>query len=334
MKKDKIEIVLFIAAIIFAIAALFFYGQSKKTVLTAEIPYTESGSTSYKVHLNDSTYYNKDYLDEGMQYISSIIDYIDVNFNYNAEYDGIKSYKVNRNVVAQITITDQDGSDKVIYSKKEVLVEKEEELTDLNLSDDIKIDYAKYNGLVNDIKSKYGISANSMLKLEYNLAYSADNENIKASKKLSIDIPLSKQMINITKGDVINDSSVYAIEATDSVVNYAMFAIMLVMAFAGITCFSIAILRVRDRIKNESKYDRFINKVLKEYDSYITEASEDIEIASKETIKVNSFKELLDVRNNIDKTIVYTKIDENTSRFQIIDEEVYEYVVTRKEMEK
>jgi len=54
----------------------------------------------------------------------------------------------------------------------------------------------------------------------------------------------------------------------------------------------------------------------------------------KDVIKVGSFKELLDVRNNIEKAIIYTKVDENTSKFQLIDEQIYEYLVTREEMDK
>lgn len=332
-KKDKIEILLFVTTILCAVAAVFFYGQSKKTVLTTEIPYTENGSTSYKVYLSDNTYYDKEYLDEGMQYISSIINYVDVNFKYNAKYDNVKSYAVNKNVTATITITDADDNNKVIYTKTDILKDEKNNFNDLNIDENIKVDYIKYNNLVNEIKTKYGISADCTLKVDYNIVYSSKNDGLNAVRKLSISIPLSKQMINITKGEYISDSGVYAGQAVNSALNGLMTLCMIVMIILTICSFAAFVLRVKDRIKKESKYDRFIKKVLKEYDSYITEAAENKRIPKKEVIKINSFKELLDVRNNVDKTIVYTKIDENTSRFQIIDEEIYEFIVTRKEMD-
>ena len=94
------------------------------------------------------------------------------------------------------------------------------------------------------------------------------------------------------------------------------------------------ITEVRKRISKESKYERYIKKLLRDYDSYITEATSGSYEKGKPVIKVESFKELLDVRNNVEKTIVYVKVDNDTSKFVIIDNEVYEYVVKRGEMDK
>lgn len=331
MKKDKIEIVLIIGIIFFSLAAGLFYHQSKQIIITNEIPYSELGNINYRVHLNDKTYYDKEYLDEGMQYISSIIDYIDVDFKYNANYDGVKEYNVTKNATAYIVVADTDNN-KVIYTKNEVIKDEKGTEQKLNIDDSIRIDYTKYNSLVNGIKSKYGISADCMLKVEYNIGYST-KEGINSNKRLTIDIPLSKQMIDITKGNPINNSDVYTTQDNNSVFNGIMTICMIVMILLGVSCASALLLRIRDRIRKESKYDRFIKRVLREYDSYITEAKESNNVNDKSVIKINSFKELLDVRNNIDKAIIYTKIDNNTSKFQIIDDEVYEYVVKRKELD-
>lgn len=332
-KRDKIEIVLFIATILLAGAAAFFYSQSQQVVMTTEIPYSETGTTNYKVYLSDNTYYDKEYLDEGMQYISSIINYVDVNFKYNAIYENIKEYEVNKNVVATITITDSDDNNNIIYTKTDTLKDEKNNLKDLNIDENIKIDYIKYNSLVNEIKTKYGISAECTLKVDYNLVYSSKKDGLSAVKKLSVSMPLSKQLINIKKGEYINDSGIYTGQAVNSTLNGIMTLCMIIMLLLASSTLAALVLRIRDRIKKESKYDRFIKKVLKEYDSYITEAAEDNYIPKKEIIKINSFKELLDVRNNIDKTIIYTKLDDDTSRFQIIDEEIYEFIVTREEMD-
>lgn len=334
MKKSKGEILLFVAIIFFVVAGIFFYHESKTLIVATEIPFQEIGTTSYKVYLTDNTYYDQEYLDEGMQYISSIIDYVDVDFKYNANYEGIKAYSVDKNVIADIKITDTDDKDKVIYSKTETIKKEHLDANDLNIDENIKIDYKKYNNLVNDIKTKYGISANCVLTVTYNIIYASQKDGLSTAKKLSIEIPLSKQMINIKKGENINISDIYTAQSSQSILNGIMTLCMVLMIILAILATLSLIKKVKKRISEESKYDRFIAKILKEYDSYITETVEDTQLTNKEVIKINSFKELLDVRNNIDKTIVYTKVDEDTSKFQIIDEEIYEYVVTRKEMDK
>lgn len=332
MKKNKSEVVLLIIAIAFVIAGMLFYGISRTLTTTLDIPFEEIGTVNYKVYLNDNTYYNKDYLDEGMQYISSIIDYIDLDFKYDGDYKNVSSYDIVESIKADVKITDFDDLDKIIYAKSEILKEDKIKREDLSLTNNIKIDYKKYNNLVNDIKSKYAISAKAVLKVTYQVYFEAEDK-VKDTKILTIDIPLSEQMINIQKGNNIDNYGTYKGQTTTSVINGLMAVLMVLMFIGALTTFASFIMKVRERIDKESKYDRFIAKVLREYDSYITEALEESNLVYKDIIKVNSFKELLDVRNNIDKAIVYTKVDENTSKFQIIDEEVYEYVVTREEMD-
>ena len=333
MKKNKSEIILIVAIAFFLIAGLYFFKESKTIVTTAEIPYEKQSSVNYKVHLNDKTYYEKEYLDEGMQYISSIIDYIDADFNYKADYKNIDSYNVNKSVIAEIKIVDPENSEKVIYSNTEVLEEERDIKDKLDINENIKIDYNKYNKLANEFKTSYGISAKCTLSIKYNLTYSSKDGVLTDADLIYLDIPLSEQMININKSAEINDKSTYFGQTTDSPINKIMFIVSYVFFAISAVGILLLMIEIKNRIKNESKYDRFISKVLREYDSYITESKEENKDIDKSIIKVNSFKELLDVRNNVEKTIVYTKINENKSKFQIIDDEIYEYEINRKEMD-
>ena len=334
MKKDKISIALAVSIILFVIAAFFFWNQSQKIVIKNEIPYEEKGTTNYKVYLDKNDYYDKEYLDEGMQYISSIIDYVEIDFNYTASYADVQDYDAYKSIVANIVVTDSDDNNKVIYTKKEKIKEEKMSLDDLSIEDTLKLDYKKYNNLVNAMKTKYGISANCNLEIAYNIVYSSKNQEINEAKKLSVNIPLSKQMITIQKGETINNNGLYTIQDRNSIYNSIMifFAILMIL-FTGCDII-ILIMRITNKINKQSKYDRFLSKALKEYDSYITQTKDESFLPDKPVIKVNSFKELLDVRNNIDKTIIYTKLSEDASKFEIIDEVIYEYIVTRDDMEK
>ena len=334
MKKNKSEILIFIGIVALVLAGFFCLSKSNSVVTTTEIPFEETSSVNYKVYLNDKTYYNREFLEEGMQYISSIIDYVDLNFSYDAVYENIKEYDVNKTIVASVKITDIDDNNKVIYSKSEVLDSKNETLNRLSLKDEIKVDYGKYNRLVNEIKTRYAISAKSVLTISYKINYVSKKDGLNTGKTLNVDIPLSEQMINITKPANTRIQDTFKGTYTDALSNTVMTILAILMFTLAAIMVVILVLKVRYRISKESKYDRFIAKVLREYDSYITEAKEESSLPYKDVIKVNSFKELLDVRNNVEKAIVYTKIDENTSKFQIIDEQIYEYLAERKEMDK
>ena len=334
MKNDKIGISLIVCIIVFIIAAFFFWNQSKQVVVEREIPYTESGSSTYKVYLDENDYYDKEYLGEGMQYISSIINYIELDFNYNATYAEEKEYELYKSVTANVVVTDSDDNNKVIYSKKEKIKEERTTVDDLLVNDTIDVDYKKYNAVVNAMKTKYGISANCNLDIDYNLVYTSKNGEISNAKKMTVTIPLSKQMINLKKSEPISESGLYKIADKNSIYNKIMILFTILMIIFTGVYITVLIMRVTGRISRESKYDRFINKALKEYDSYITQTKDESFLPDKPVIKINSFKELIDVRNNIDKTIIYTKLSEDASKFEIIDEVIYEYTVTRDELDK
>lgn len=330
MKKK--EIILSILALILSITCFVLYDKSKNMVVLNEIKYNENGYLRYKVHLTDSSYYGTDYLDEDMQYISSIIDKIEVSYNYNAEFDKQDKFEIITNLTANIRIVDgQTG--KVIYTKSEGLNNKKETKKEIGIEDKVTIDYKKYNQLANEFKTKYGISANCKLSLSYVIQYRDDKTGISQSRLMTMEMPLSEQMITITRTADINNNSSYIVSTTKSWLNTLLFVGAIVILIIDSICIVKLIDVVKKRLDSESKYDRFIKKTLKEYDAYITVSNSDYEVGGKKVFNIPSFKELLDVRNNLEKPIIYYKIDEDHSKFSIISDEIYEYEASRKEMD-
>lgn len=331
MKKK--EILLLVISIILVGTCFVLYNKSQDMVVLDEIKYNETGSVHYKVHLNDKTYYGTDYLDEGMQYISSIIDNIDLNYKYSANFDKQDKFDILTNLTAVIRITDTQNG-KVIYTKSETLKNDKTSKDNIDVNENMTLDFKKYNELANEFKTKYGISANCKLDLNYVVQYIDEKTGINQSKLITTTIPLSEQMINISKSEDINNNSYIVVSTKKSIYNTILFIGAIVLLVLASLCIVKLIDTVRKRIDSESKYDRFIKKILKEYDAYITISETDYTDNEKNKIVIATFKELLDVRNNLEKPIVYYKIDENNSKFSIISDEIYEYKVTRKEMDK
>lgn len=333
MKQNKKTLILSLFIIIFMALSVYFYNNSKKITTEESIKNNEIGNVNYKVFLNDNKYYNTNFLDENMSYISTIIDYVDVNFNYLSYYENIKGFKVNKKVEANVKIIDTQNNDKIIYESKDLIKKESLESEKISFVDNYKIDYQKYNDLTNEFKTNYGISAKCTVEVNYNIDYTSLNNKIKGNRIMSLTIPLSEQMINITKSDNVNNNADYIIQATDKPINKILFFISIIFLTMAIIFLVTIITTIIKNEKSISKYDKFLRKILRDYDAYITETSEVNYDSNKNVISVNSFKELLDVRNNIEKAIIYIKMDNNNSKFLIIDDEIYEYNLERKNFE-
>ncbi len=330
MKKK--EITLLSVAIILGVLCFILYGKSKDMVVLNDIKYNEVGSVHYRVHLNDSTYYGAEYLEEGMQYISSIIDNLELDYKYSANYEKQDKFDITTNLTANIKIVDTQ-SGKTIYTKSELVKNNKYTKDKADVSEKIILDFKKYNQLANEFKTKYGISANCRLTLNYVIQYKDLKNNIIQSKLMTTDIPLSEQMITISKSEDINNNSSYIISTTKSKLNIILFVVSIVLLIITSLCVVKLIDMVKKRIDSESKYDRFIRKTLREYDAYITVSKTAYKDDNKNKLRISTFKELLDVRNNLEKPIIYYKVNDNCSKFIIVSEEIYEYEVTRKEMD-
>ena len=335
-KNSKKNITYIFLIIVLVFISIIFADRSYRLKKYESLSYKETIATSYRVYLDDDSYYNTPYLDEGMQYISNIIDYVDVTFSYINSFADSLTYNAETKAEAIVTIVDTDDNNKVIYKNTEVIenTKKDSDTSGtINKVKNFKIDYAKYNKITNEFKTKYGISAKGNLRINYYVNYTGKYKglnNISRNTVMYLDIPLSEQMINITKNaPAINNSS---FDGTSS--NTATNTILYVLA---IICDLIALVFLFKVVSNKiavsketSKYDKFINKTLKQYDSYITEAEH--ETTNKENmVRISTFRELLDVRNNINKTIVYIRIDDNTSKFEIIDGNTLYYYVANRE---
>lgn len=335
-KNSKKNITYIFLIIVLVFISIIFADRSYRLKKYESLSYKETIATSYRVYLDDDSYYNTPYLDEGMQYISNIIDYVDVTFSYINSFADSLTYNAETKAEAIVTIVDTDDNNKVIYKNTEVIgnTKKDSDTSGtINKVKNFKIDYAKYNKITNEFKTKYGISAKCNLRINYYVNYTGKYKglnNISRNTLMYLDIPLSEQMINITKNaPAINNSS---FDGTSS--NTATNTILYVLAIicdliAQVFLFKVVSNKIAVS-KETSKYDKFINKTLKQYDSYITEAEH--ETTNKENmVRISTFRELLDVRNNINKTIVYIRIDDNTSKFEIIDGNTLYYYVANRE---
>lgn len=326
-----------IATAVFAIVGAILFTQSKQ-LRFIKMDYNENAKIGYTVYLNNSNYYNTDHLGEGMQYISSLIKEIELKYDYNIVFSDKVDSVVTNDITADMKIVDVTNNEKVIYSKSEdIKTDKSEKKKVDNIAVDqtIKIDYQKYNDFANEFKSKYGISADCKLIVTFHTKQNDISEQFKGEnainrdKTMTVEIPLSEQMITITKTSDFSEMSSYINTTTKTSTNSILFVLSIISFMVAVFFLIVAIVLTKKKNGLTTKYGRFINKALKQYDAYITESKNTVEL-DPNTIYVKSFKELLDVRNNTEKTIIYNKVNDEISRFIIIDEKQTYCFVARK----
>ena len=333
----------FVSVVLFVLC-IFYFINGVKFKTNYNLDYDIKPNIKYQVNLKDNSYYKEKQLKEDMQYITDLIDYINVDFNYKMVTSKKSTYNYKYNITADIVVTDRNNTEKILYKDSEVLKEDvivdNHEDTNVNILENLKIDYQKYNSLVNSFKSKYTVSASSNLVITMHVESDVKNSNvdndIKDNEDLKITIPLSEQTINILK-----DYNAKGISGTVSkysyikIVNIYCALISVVLLVLDVISLLSLIKFIKKTYRKNSTYTKKINKIMKEYDRIIVKLSKMPDLTNYEIIEISSFDELLDAKQNLDKPILHIEVHKNQKSYFLIfsDAQAYRYVLKEADLE-
>jgi len=321
---------------------IFFILKSFSMTSGDSINYVEKSNLDYQVYLKENSFYETDHLGKDMLYVASLIDHINVAFDYNFTVDKQLDFNLTYDIIGKLTIA--DNSEKNIYFEKEyVLLEPVTETISNgsahNINRNINIDYNYYNSLANNFRTSYGLDTSSNLIVYFRVKQdngTADSQYpLHSASEMSVNIPLSERSVNIRLDyNEVNDSKQIISTEHLALTNYA-FVILAIISFIAMIYFAIKLTRlIRYMIVKKSNYDKFVSKVLKEYDRLIVETTtapvinDDIDV-----VKVNKFQELLDVRDNLKLPIKYYVVNKHQKCYFFISYEKELYLLTIKEVD-
>lgn len=305
-------IALFVLTVIFLQGA--FGVAASKT-----IQYNETSNLDYRVYLKENNFYDTDYLGKNKVYIANLIDNIEVNFRYNYNIVEPANVDFNYNVVAKLTIADGSGKNNY-YEKEYVLLSNKtasiKNGTFYNLNEKVKIDYSYYNSLANSFKQQYGVDTSSNLTVYLKVNKKTDIENATNAYENStmyVKIPLSEKAINIELNYQDINNSNYIIQGVDSKTDNIIFGVLSAISIISALVFAIKIIRLLTLLRGKkSIYDKYVDKILNEYDRLIVENGTGPDTKNNKVIKISRFEELLDVRDNLKLPIMYYVIAKHT----------------------
>lgn len=338
IKKIFISIALIIITII--TFKMSVYLQTKANLL-----YKEQSSLDYKVYLKDNNYFQTQHLGKEMQYIASLVDHIYIDFNYDFKINENIDYDYKYYIEADLTIFEKNKPNNIIFEKKEKLVENiaknDTNLNEININENLKINYDQYNNLVKEFKSEYNISADSNMKIalyiEVNGIYKKFEYSIKKNNKMEILIPLNEQIINISTN--YNDSSDgdELIRTSDrGVISNTLLFISILFGVLSIMSIIKLLIFINKSRSKKSLYQKKKEKILRNYDRVIAELKDMIHIQNEEkVIEITSFEELLDISDRLCKPILFIEVEKDKKSCFMVknDEEIYSYILEEVNLE-
>lgn len=314
LQAGKYIFYLFIA-IVFSLFSLYYFKMGLKNTYQEEVSYKSSSNVSYKVYLLENDYFDEPYLGMNRTYISSLINYIDINFNYNLNFSNFVSGKYTyyiKGIIAADKVKDDDSS---YWSKSYILKEpvtiSYDNQNSFNIDTNVKVDYQKYNSLLNEFRKDYGISFDGTFKVQLVIESESNATNIKESipvdSLIEVRVPLTQQVIDLSIDLSNNDNEG---EVSETIVNNTssnyVFLGLGILFMSVTLCLLWLIFRYIIFIYlSKSEYSKTLKKILSTYDSVIVNVSNLPNLNDLKVIEVNTFSELIDAYSEVRMPINY-----------------------------
>ena len=315
--KNKDDLIYLFIIVVLTFATIFFAIKTKTTEVVFN--YTETSKAEYTVCLSENDLFSQSCLGEGKQYLSDLTDEVRATLSY----ESINNRKLDTNfkyyVMSKVSINSA-LNDKEIFNEEKQLTEKKEYKASRDLDtvqETVVIKFDDYNRIINEQLKKYALTAKSSLQVS--LVIVEDEATRVVS---SITIPLTEQTYSISKNVFENNLDYDNSEKKNYIFVSILFGILDIVVIA------LSVFRMINRSKT-SEFDNEVNQILNEYDKIIVEVkSGEVDLNNKQIMKVSNFGELVDVRDNVEKPILYVYKDEKTRDFIVQDKDiVYMYTM-------
>ena len=325
---------------IFAFLVLIVLGtlllnKSVRYENTEVIEYSEKSNLDYKVYLFKNDFYDQPYLGKDMLYVASLIDKVHLDFKYRFQMQDNETLDFNYKIVGKLSIANSQGT-KAYFEKTYTLLDSKhitmKNASSQEINESIDIDYPHYNSLANNFKNAYGVDTESTLTV-FMIIDKKNNEDssfkLDNSSVLNVKIPLSERSVNIELDykDISNTSNI--IKDKEIQISNIILLCISALSIIGALIFAVKIVRRITKLNNKrSAYDKYISKVLKEYDRLIAESTTMLSFENKEIIRVGKFTELLDIHDNLQLPVMYYSLEEHRKAYFYISHNDTIYLMT------
>ena len=345
--RRRMIITLFLVIIVISFVAVTFLSMYFEKSKINYVTYKEDSNIEYEVFLRENDTFETDSLGMGHKYIASLINYIEAEFNYSLKLDAKSiNYNYTYRIDADIVIKEESDVNS-LYEKKVTLVNEKSFSSrgedTITINESLKIDYNYYNDMINKIITQYELkNVESVLNINMyvNAVGSCEGIEEKANSEVvsSLVIPLAIKTISIDVSNNIDESENNLMICSEP---YEYSYVFLILSFISVAFDGIMIylfIKYIISTKNaDTIYERELNKILNNYRSYIQKIESPFDFEGYQVIKIDSFTDLLEIRDTIQAPILMAQSEEKKGTFFIIPSPtklLYIYCLKVSEIEK
>lgn len=316
MIKRNVKIFIkFVFIVLLFLLGILFLKHGFNDYTFDKLPFSEKNQIDYKVYLKENNFFDTKYLGMNQAYITSLIDYLDVNFNYNLVLDESRNGSYTYYIKGIMSADIQNSSSSYWKKEYKITEPKTEEFKNksvITINENAKISYDKYNDLLKSFKNEYGLSMDGSLKIflyvTTNVNSELNGQKLVQNASSSISIPLTKATIevpiavnaNSTKGILISD--VIHLDSISYMISKIVGSILILIAV--ILLIKLVLVFVKKGEKKLS-YIKKLKNILKTYDGIIVNSTNIPSTEGMKVIEVSEFGELLDAHSEVRLPINY-----------------------------
>ena len=301
--------------------------------------YKEKGTIDYKVYLKTNEDYSTKYLEKNRKYIASLIDHIDVDYNYKFVGDRYMDYHCNYYVLAAARVADSSDESKLIYKKEKYILEHQTKdffnQSEININETVSLDYEEYNQIINDFTSKYNLAGtNNNLKLIFGINLTANDNSFETpitdTSELNLQFPLTTQTIAVSANYKDIDEKGEKVEVSSNKLWNVLFFILAII-FGALTFRMIfSLIKAYMKYSNEmTYYEKTKLNIINKFSKFISKVDNLSNFDLYKFVDIDNFIDLINIRDCLDKPILFTEFSEiETSWFLVIDgETAYRFIL-------
>ena len=317
------SVIIAVVTVAILISSIVSYQLNK----TYYIGYKENGNIDYDVYLKDNEFYDSPYLESNQSYVASLIDKIITNFNYEIDMDTDDvNYRYSYTIKSRLEIID-GTSDVAIFNPEYELVsvqnKQQNSSNRLTINEIVVLNYDEYNELANRFLEAYSLTdttSNIVVTLNVDVlsdcnAFSGSSVDTYSSE---LRIPLTTKTVNIQMTSSVPNAEAKMIACTRGAGSEVFKTTAIVLGVVDIILIAFLLVFIYLTRTDDINYTARVKKILSQYKSYIQRINNLFETRGYQVIMVNSFDEMLEIRDTIQAPILmYENEDKTCAKFMI-----------------
>lgn len=288
---------------------------------------------SYRVHLLENNVFTEEYLPEGRVYPSAITDFISIDFKSELSLTSVANLSGEYIVEAVLQGYQASSVDEksVIYEKKNTLAEGKLDgniTSTAKINESLNIDRISYRSYAQEIESVLGGETGKDFFIRFSGKYIVDGEEKPFSYVVNIPVTndkfyeVVKDELSIDSGDMTEQST---IQVVPSFVNYGVYVILLIIAFAIIVSVKFFTENMNDRELEQKK----LAGIMKKYGSRMVCIEDIPDTKVRPVLKVRNVVDLFGLADETREPVFYVadekKLPKSGKMYIFAKEYIYIY---------